>query len=409
MSDGWAEMTLGEIAEVNPETTKGMPPQQHIRYIDLSAVSADSGIDESAVIDYELHSAPGRARRVVRHGDVLVSTVRPYLRGFAVVPESLDGAVASTGFTVLRARRELSLPGFVWSIVSKADFADRLMERATGSNYPAVRPNDIAEQVVLLPPLVVQRRVVDLVDAVDTYAKAAARSSESSSTHLAALCEAVFEVDAPMMAMTDLAVPKGLIGGPFGSSLVAKDYVDEGVPVIRGTNMPKAGCFVGGEFAHVSPEKADQLRRNLAAPGDVVFTQRGTLGQVGLVPAAGPDRYVVSQSQMRLRPNPDLVLGEYVFLVFRSPRMVAEVLGRNTATANPHINLGILAGLEIPVPALAEQAAIVEIAWSSMAVAERAGDLRRDVQRLRSALLDELLSGECEIPGSYDELVRLVA
>ena len=47
MSDGWAEMTLGEIAEVNPETTKGMPPQQHIRYIDLSAVSGDSGIPES--------------------------------------------------------------------------------------------------------------------------------------------------------------------------------------------------------------------------------------------------------------------------------------------------------------------------------------------------------------------------
>ena len=67
-------------------------------------------------------------------------------------------------------------------------------------------------------------------------------------------------------------VRNALVGGPFGSNLVSKDYVPEGVPVIRGTNM--GSRWVGGEFAYVTPEKAQSLLANTARPGDIVFTQR---------------------------------------------------------------------------------------------------------------------------------------
>ena len=94
-----------------------------------------------------------------------------------------------------------------------------------------------------------------------------------------------------------------LVGGPFGSNLVSKDYVDHGIPVIRGQNM--ATRWVSGDFVFVSEEKADQLSANWARPGDLVFTQRGTLGQVALVPTGAYDRYVVSQSQMKLTTDLD--------------------------------------------------------------------------------------------------------
>jgi type I restriction enzyme S subunit len=99
----------------------------------------------------------------------------------------------------------------------------------------------------------------------------------------------------------DVASParNALVGGPFGSDLVSKDYVPSGVPVIRGTNMGH-GRWVAGEFAFVTPAKADSLSANWARPGDLVFTQRGTLGQVALVPSKGSDKYLISQSQMKL-------------------------------------------------------------------------------------------------------------
>ena len=89
-----------------------------------------------------------------------------------------------------------------------------------------------------------------------------------------------------------------LVGGPFGSNLVSKDYVPSGVPVIRGQNM--GARWVGGEFAFVTEAKAKSLEANLARPRDLVFTQRGTLGQVALVPPQPFEIYLISQSQMKL-------------------------------------------------------------------------------------------------------------
>src|SRR3990172_2195549 len=89
-----------------------------------------------------------------------------------------------------------------------------------------------------------------------------------------------------------------LVGGPFGSNLVSRDYVSQGVPVIRGQNMEER--WVSGEFVYVTREKAESLTANLARPGDIVLTQRGTLGQVAVVPQQPFEHYLVSQSQMKL-------------------------------------------------------------------------------------------------------------
>jgi type I restriction enzyme S subunit len=158
------------------------------------------------------------------------------------------------------------------------------------------------------------------------------------------------------MRLADLAVEKGLVGGPFGSSLVKADYTDRGIPVIRGANLSSDGRFDSSDFVFVSEDKYQRdLARNSAEPGDVVFTQRGTLGQVGLVPSEPFDRYVVSQSQMRLRTDPSVVLAEYVYYAFRSRTMVDQILRHAIATGVPHINLGILSGLQVLVPPLEDQ------------------------------------------------------
>ena len=168
-------------------------------------------------------------------------------------------------------------------------------------------------------------------------------------------------MNVPTVPMAEIAAPKGLVGGPFGSSLGSRDYVDDGVPVIRGTNL-SVGKMVGGEFVYVSPEKADgNLVRNQAVPGDLVFTQRGTLGQVALVPDREFDRYIVSQSQMRLRVEAAKACPEYVFYACSSAEFVKQILDNAIATGVPHINLGILQRLEIPCPPVHDQRAIAEV------------------------------------------------
>lgn len=105
-----------------------------------------------------------------------------------------------------------------------------------------------------------------------------------------------------------------LVGGPFGSELTTRDYVDEGVPVIRGVNLSDDRQFNDDDFVFVSDEKADALAANNARAGDVVFTQRGTLGQVGLIPSdCRFPRYLISQSQMKLTVDAAKANAQFVF------------------------------------------------------------------------------------------------
>ena len=159
------------------------------------------------------------------------------------------------------------------------------------------------------------------------------------------------------------SVPYACVGGPFGSNLTSKHYVDEGVPVIRGQNLGGPGCFNETGFVFVTPEKADKLRPNLAFRGDLLFTQRGTLGQVGLIPQDSQyERYVVSQSQMKLTVDASRVDARFVYQYFRLPSTIQEILNRTITAGVPHINLGILKAFEIPLPPLSIQRAIAEVA-----------------------------------------------
>lgn len=165
--------------------------------------------------------------------------------------------------------------------------------------------------------------------------------------------------------VADIAAPirNALVGGPFGSDLVSKDYVPSGVPVIRGTNMGH-GRWVDGEFAFVTPEKADSLSANCAKPGDLVFTQRGTLGQVALVPSKGSDRYLISQSQMKLTVDPSKADALFLYYVFTSAEQQEYIRQNAIQTGVPHTNLGILRNTPLKLPPLAEQKAIAAVLGS---------------------------------------------
>ena len=148
-----------------------------------------------------------------------------------------------------------------------------------------------------------------------------------------------------------------IVGGPFGSNLVSNDYADQGVPVIRGQNMG-FGRWVSGEFVFVSDAKADSLRANLARPGDVVFTQRGTLGQVAMVPSGPWVRYVVSQSQMKATIDSQKADTRYVYYVFSNPAEKEYIAANAIQTNVPHTNLTRLRLHPISLPPLEEQRAI---------------------------------------------------
>jgi type I restriction enzyme S subunit len=150
--------------------------------------------------------------------------------------------------------------------------------------------------------------------------------------------------------------------GPFGSNIKTENFVDKGVPVIRGGNLTE-GRFNPDGFVYLTEKKADELANSNAFPDDIVFTHRGTLGQVGIVPRDAYQRYVISQSQMKLTCNKKVLDPIFAYYFFKSPSGQYALLANTSQTGVPAISRPVtsLKGIEIPLPPLAEQKRIAHI------------------------------------------------
>ena len=133
--------------------------------------------------------------------------------------------------------------------------------------------------------------------------------------------------------------------------------------MIRGNNMG-AGRFLSmDDFAYVSDSKArEDLAGNLAKAGDLIFTQRGTLGQVAIVPEDGSStRYVVSQSQMKLTVDERRANNFFLYYYFSSNQVIERIKNLASSSGVPHVNLATLRSFQVPVPPLKVQRAIAMV------------------------------------------------
>lgn len=191
---GWRLVTLADVASVNPEAIKPKSAPERIRYIDIASVSPGR-ID--AVQELPLSAAPGRARRIVRDGDVIWSCVRPNRRSFALVVDPANDTVASTGFAVLRA---VTVPfSYLYCATSADAFVDYLTNHATGAAYPAVKQSDF-ERAELTAP------AATLLSAFDQTVHPMLR-----------LAHALHRKNANLRAQRDLLLPK-LVSGEIDVS-----------------------------------------------------------------------------------------------------------------------------------------------------------------------------------------------
>lgn len=136
-----------------------------IEYVDVSSVCRQM-LRVSSTSRYRLHDAPSRARKRIRTDDVIFATVRPKLMRIAFVPSTLNNQVCSTAFCVLRANRTLVEPRYIYYVVQRKQFVHAVGSMETGATYPAVTDRVILGQLVPVPPLSIQRKIVDTLDAI---------------------------------------------------------------------------------------------------------------------------------------------------------------------------------------------------------------------------------------------------
>jgi type I restriction enzyme S subunit len=144
---GWSVGNIEQLAEINARTLSRTDPLEVIDYVEISEVK---GGDIANIVRYERGSEPSRARRRLRHGDSVLSTVRPDRGAFFLALNPPETLVASTGFAVLTPKN--GVWGFLYSLVTRPAVSQLLGRLADGGAYPAIRPEAVGKIPIALPP-----------------------------------------------------------------------------------------------------------------------------------------------------------------------------------------------------------------------------------------------------------------
>lgn len=181
----WVEKLLKKICDVNPSNS-GLPDS--FFYIDLESV--EEGVLKSKN-SIEKASAPSRAQRLLRKGDVLFQTVRPYQRNnLHFKSDNAEPHVASTGYAQLRAKNSAS---FLYQLVHTDAFVDKVIAKCTGSNYPAINSTDLANVRCLVPDdPAEQQKIAACLASLDEVIAAQGRKVEALKAHKRGLMQQLF-------------------------------------------------------------------------------------------------------------------------------------------------------------------------------------------------------------------------
>lgn len=179
--------------------------------------------------------------------------------------------------------------------------------------------------------------------------------------------------------------------GPFGSNIKVDCFVDKGIPVLNGSNL-EGFELSEKSFRYVTEEKADSLKKANAYKGDVVITHRGTLGQIVYIPqTAQRDRYVISQSQFRVKCNKK-VLPEYFVYYFHTPIGQHKLLSNASQVGVPALARpsSTFQKIEIEIPDLETQKKVVKLIGSLQTRIKTNAEINDNLEQQARAYFQEL-------------------
>jgi type I restriction enzyme S subunit len=188
VNDGeWEEKKLSKVCKINP-STKNLPSR--FVYIDLESVESGILLQKKVI---QLNNAPSRAQRLLENEDIIFQMVRPYQKNnyFFDIKDNYN-YVASTGYAQLQANESKK---FLFQFLHTDDFVADVLNKCTGSNYPAINSSDLSEIRINIPKSKEQEKIADCLSSIDSLITVQSQKVELLKEHKNGLLEQLFPKD----------------------------------------------------------------------------------------------------------------------------------------------------------------------------------------------------------------------
>ena len=162
----WKKCKIRDIVEVNAAQYTSKDNWEKALYLDTGNIT-ENKIDEMQ--EFDCSSLPSRARRKVKHGDIIFSTVRPNQKHYGYITNPVPNLLVSTGFAVISVNQELANSKFIYYWLSQDEIVEYLHNIAeqSVSAYPSIKASDICNLEIKLPPLEYQSKVASILSTLE--------------------------------------------------------------------------------------------------------------------------------------------------------------------------------------------------------------------------------------------------
>lgn len=421
----WGVRKLKYEASFNDEVLSDKTDDDYeIEYVEISNVQATKGITNTEVMPFK--DAPSRARRLVRHGDVIVSTVRTYLRAIAKIENPPSNMVVSTGFAVIRPKGiEYRFAGYLFT---SEYIIDEIISKSVGVSYPAINASDLVNMKAVLPPHNEQVSIADFLDDKTSQIDSLIQKKQQMIALLeeektAVINEAVTKGLNPDAPMKDSGIEwLGMV--PEHWEVKKLKYVAN----INENSLPEttdadyelnyidiSNVFFGG---HNEPslykfKDAPSRARRIVKAGDIlvstVRTYLKAITQINL----DIDNLIASTG-FAVITSGESIIDRYLFNIVSSQKFVDTISAISTGVSYPAINASDLGNIYIWYPtSKAEQEDIIN--YISNEVSHKVSmqeKLQKEVhllQEFRTALISEAVTGKIDVRDYQPEPISSTA
>lgn len=403
LPSGWAGARLLQVAEawtsnVDKHAVEGQTPVRLCNYVDVYK-------NQSIVESIDFMAATAMREQIkkfrIRAGDTLItkdSETADDIGVPAFVEYEADDLICGYHLAIVRPDQRRILPRFLYWTLDSEPIARQWGVTAAGVTRVGIRSTDLNKVTIPLPPLDEQRAIADYLDQETAQIDALVAKQEEFIGLLRERRGAVqdrllLSSDAPLVPLRHITeqITVGIVVQP------AQWYVDEGILALRGTNIKPERIDLA-DLVYLSNEgHARHFKSHLRA-GDVVVVRTGQSGTAAVVPPELSGSNAIDL--LLVRPNRRLI-GEYLAMVLNAPGMREISNQEIVGTIQGHLNVAALRGLNIPVPEISDQRALVS-EWRSASInidaliakAEEHIDLAKE---RRSALITAAVTGQFDV------------
>ena len=395
----WKKIRLGDLIKTNISTYSEKEGWNYVNYLDTGNIIQNS-ISEIQHIRIGVDKLPSRARRKVKNGNIIYSTVRPNQLHYGYIRSQPDNLLVSTGFVVIEVDEKIAVPEYIYYFLTQNDITEYLHAIADQSTsaYPSIKPSDIEELSIDLPPINEQKKIVGLLNVLDEKIK----KNNELNNNLLQQTSSIFrhwftnnpsldKMEQVPLADLCIAVTKGTTPTTLG-----KPFVSEGINFIKAESILDDHTIDRAKFAFIDSETNNLLKRSIIRSGDIVFTIAGTLGRFALIndsilPAN------TNQAVAIIRTNQSKVTPEYLYSFFLGNWHNDYYTKRIQQAVQANLSLGTIKSLPIPILSEKEMHEYLGIIKPIITMTKSIELEILKLRTIRDTLLPQLLSGQLEV------------